>query len=157
MKCSRLKLQNVNSRAAEHGGVAAAQPSPEQQPHAEHHQRIREQIFPTQRGAKRKESVQQLVQWMVDAGLPLASQIEAGEQLRHPVVGLAVGQPLGVEGAEGKMEGAQIVGRVDAAGEERPGQRGQQQQSGQDRPGDQGAAATICPPFSFSDNPLGHL
>ena len=78
-KCRRLKLENVNSSAAEHGGVAAAQPPLEQQPRAEHHQRIGEQVFQSQGGVQRQESVQELVQRMVDAGLALAGQIETGD------------------------------------------------------------------------------
>ena len=120
----QIEAGEREQQSAEHGGVAAAQPPPQQQPRAEHHQRIGEQILPSQGGAQRKESVQQLVQRMVDAGLAFAGQVEAGEQLRHPVVGLAVGELLGVEGADRKMERAEIVGRVDAAGEKRPGQRG---------------------------------
>ena len=45
-KCSRLKLENVNSRAPNMAARAAAKPPAQQQPHAEHHQRIGDQILP---------------------------------------------------------------------------------------------------------------
>ena len=54
------------------------------------------------------------------------------------------------------MERAQIVGRIDAAGEERPGQRAKQQQPRQERPGGQVAAGAICRQFfAVFANPMG--
>ena len=81
------------------------------------------------------------MQRVIGPDLPVAGEVEAGEDAWHPIEGLAAGQLLGVVGPRREVEVAQVVGRVEAAGEERHCQQRHEDNAGQQRPGEQVAFA----------------
>ena len=104
------------------GRVAPAQRPAEQQIHAGERQRVAGQQFDVERGAQWQPAVQPEVPGMVGAQLAFGCNIEAAEQLAHPVKRLAVGELLGIKVAQRQVELAQVVGHVYAAEKKRQGQ-----------------------------------
>ena len=131
----QVEAAEGEQQAPQRGGVVASQQAAKEEPHAEEHEGIGAEPFPSQGSAERQEAVQQQMPRMVRSALSFAGEVKARVKLRHPVEGLAASQLCGEERPHGQVVGAEVVAGIDPAGKERSGQSGEQEQPGKETPG----------------------
>lgn len=139
-KMEEARTREREDQTPEHRRHAGQAPAKEQ-PSSQQHERVTGQELAGHGRGERQESVDREMEGVIGSRLALPREVEATEQLRHPVERFAASELFGIECAHRKVVRPKVVRRIYLPKKPRAGHQCHDRERGQELPDKQPAPA----------------